>query len=184
MSLIGRGAKGYVSTVVGGVKGALGVESIRQAGKMAGTSAMGLRMKTCPRCLELSMVADGNLLQCTRTDICGFVCTKTELEVFKKEVRVDPRVIALAKGFSGSFDERAKGARNISRILWAIMLLILNYGMFWAFSGNWSTATWTFLVAVFCAVQAIRYAYTVRRLTESGVPSPLSFLISPWLWFV
>lgn len=181
---IGRGTKGYFSLVAGGAKGALGTESIRQTGQMAGSAIARLRMQTCPRCLELSMATEGGVHHCIRTDICGLTGTDDEINAFRNALRVDPRVIALAKGFTGSFDERARGARNISRILWGMTTLILMYGVSWLFSDKWGTATWTLLVGLLCGIQAIRYAYTAHRLAEPAVSSPLRFLRSPFLWFV
>lgn len=181
---VGRGVKGYFSLVAGGAKGALGVESIRQTGQMAASVAGRLRMQTCPRCLEASMVVEGDVHRCSRTDICGLTGTKEEIQAFGRGTQVDPRVIALAKGFTGHFDDRARGARAISRIMWGCAAMIALYSFYWTIDGKLWTGFWTLLVSLLCAVQAVRHSYTARRLVQAAVSSPLSYLKTPSLWFL
>jgi hypothetical protein len=180
----GRGIKGYFGLIGKGAKGALGVESIRQAGQMTGSVVGRLRMKTCPRCLETSMVVENGVHTCMRTDICGLTGTADEIQAFREKTHVDPRLIALGKGFTGHFDERARGLCSLSRVMWVCATLIGVYGMYWLLEGNAWTFVWTLLVGLLCAIKAVRYSYTARRLLNGESMAPMAYLKTPSLWFL
>lgn len=181
---VGRGVSGYFSMVGRGAKGAVAWESVKQSGQLAGSLAQRLRLKSCPRCLEMSLVEDVEGYRCMRADICGLHGSKEEIAAFAAQSRADPRVVAIAKGFSGNFTDRSKSARIVSRLLWVFAACIVMYSLSWMFESRWLTAVWSFLVAVLCSVQAIRYAYAVQRLLQPLAARPLQFLLSPAQWFV
>lgn len=177
------GATGYFSLLKTGAKGAANTESLRQTGQIAGEAVTRLKMRPCPRCLEASLQAVEGGFKCVREDICGFQGSKEDLQQMRESTRIDPRVIALAKGFTGSFKKRAGGAAWMSRMLWAVTLCIVAYGALWMVMGHLMTGVWAMLVGVASGLHAIRYAYMKRRL-EGSLESASQFLRSPGRWII
>lgn len=175
-----------VSAVGAGAKGALGFESWKQAGQLAGSAYSASKLKVCPRCREKSFVVQGNQHFCVREDICGFVAhSQEEVENMRAETSsVDMRVLAIAKGFKGSFEKRGAGAKRISWICWGVTACILSYGISWAFDERWAYSLWVSLVAMYTGLNAIKYAFMARKLNSNIKIAPLAFLMSPGLWFV
>jgi hypothetical protein len=186
MSLLGgvaRGAKRYVSVVWGGAKGAAGWESIHQTGQMMSSAAHRIQLRTCPRCLEQSLEQSGGTVRCTREDICGYQDSVEGAKSMGQGMRMDLRVLALAKGVNADFGKRSAGAVTISRAMWGLSCIIAMYSLYWLVVGSW-TSVWTLLVAILCAVHAIRYAYMSQMLSDLERISPMRFLLTPSRWFV
>ena len=179
-----RGAKAYVGALGNATKGALGWESAKQGTQLAGDAIKRLKYRSCPRCLETSLVNDGDSWRCLRNDICGFTGNDAAIGQMESERTIDPRVIALAKGYHGDFSKRAQGAVFISRLMWGISFLLASYSLSWVIEGHYGTAAWTMLVLVFCILQSLRYAYMAQRLETPSDRSSKDFLLSPSRWFV
>lgn len=176
----------YFSLIGVSAKGAVGAESIKQVGQFAGAAIDTVKHRACPRCMERSMLENHGHYVCTRTDICGF---EAHGEVAVENMReamhaVNPQVLAVAKGFTGDFGKRAQGAKKVSWLLWGVTALILAYSFSWLIEMNWLYVGWTALVAVYTAVNAIRYAYMSYRLGGVVNVKPRQFLVRPSLWFV
>jgi hypothetical protein len=177
----------YVSLVGTSAKGAVGAESIKQLGQFAGAAFGTVKTQVCPRCMEKSLVSsDSGHYQCTRADICGFTAgSEKELEAMREaSFAVNPRILAISKGFTGDFRSRSNGAKRLSWMFWIITALVMAYSFSWAVEMKWLYFFWTFLVAVYTAINAIRYAYMSYRLIDAVHLRPRQFLARPGLWFV
>lgn len=177
----------YFSILGSSAKGAVGAESIKQVGQFAGAAYGSVKLQTCPRCLEKSLQSHGNGVHvCVRDDICGYRAESEEDLAAMRETAflVSPQVLAISKGFKGSFKERASGAKRLSWLFWIVTAMVLAYSFSWAIDANWWYVTWTLLVAVYAAINAIRYAYMSYRLADAIKMRPRQFLTKPSLWFV
>lgn len=177
----------YFSLVGTSAKGAVGAESIKQVGQFAGAAFGTVKIGTCPRCMEKSLIAsDGGQYHCTREDICGFTAkSEKELEAMRdKSFSISPQILAISKGFTGDFRKRSNGAKRLSWMFWIITAMVMAYSLSWAMEMKWLYFGWTFLVAIYTAISAIRYAYMSYRLVDAVKLRPRQFLSKPGLWFV
>ena len=176
----------YFSLVGAGAKGAVGAESIKQVGQFAGAAISGVKLQVCPRCMENSLLEEGGKYQCMRNDICGYCTTsKKELDAMREaSFALSPRILAISKGFTGNFGKRSVGAKRLSWLFWFVTALVLAYSFSWAVEMNWWYFGWTLLVAIYAAINAIRYAYMSYRLVDAVKMKPRQFLARPSLWFV
>lgn len=183
-----RAVGGYFALLGKGLSGALGLESYHQAKGMLGAAAEAardsVRLSSCPRCNEYSLLKHDDGYQC-RTQVCGFkAATDAEVDAMRAVMKdVDPRLSILAKSNGGNMASKGKSARIVAWLAWAICGALAVYSASWLIDGRWLYAGWVGLVMLYCGLGALRYAY-IAHLARAPVPvRKREFLQKPELWF-